>query len=405
LTIRHSKNVRMNMLTSQRGQRQSNTRSRARSLLRLFAANLTVLNPATAWQGARCSCNLGFKAPGRGCVKRVRCSSLLMIPVSETLGEDKPTADEHQAEEQKECLQLLKSAEFLKEGDARFEPLTAGFANHVWATKGSLGQNLVVKLYTDLVFLRIDREAIGAVDVIAGDYGVGPRVLLSTPQGLVMDRVDGYTLEEKDMHKDDFGLLKSVAAAVAKLHRLPIPKVCQGTPMLWRSIEKMLQVARRKPELWPQNMDSIEVVLQESKRARAALKKCWSSLVLGHGDLKPSNLMFGKDRKVSIIDFELGGPNYRGFDLMKIFRTAKNQSDTSMKYFLDIYSESASGPTSEVAKQKLLEEVRVFEPLTWLEAACFFLAMPQFKPELTSNWHSLAVDRWKKYQETKCVLL
>jgi len=53
----------------------------------------------------------------------------------------------------------------------------------------------------------------------------------------------------------------------------------------------------------------------------------------------------------------------------------------------------------------LVKEVRMFEPLTWLEATVFFLVMPQFKPEGSKKWNELAVNRWTKFKETKALLV
>jgi hypothetical protein len=47
-------------------------------------------------------------------------------------------------------------------------------------------------------------------------------------------------------------------------------------------------------------------------------------VVFAHGDLKPSNMMRTPDDAhpphLLFIDLELAGPNYRGFDIMKLFR-------------------------------------------------------------------------------------
>jgi thiamine kinase-like enzyme len=220
-----------------------------------------------------------------------------------------------------------------------------------------------------------------------------------------MERVPGHTLEEKDMHDDNLNLLGNVAMAVAKLHELPVPDACKGVPMLWRTIDKMLEAAARKPELWPQDMPSIDDVLKEVEEARVVLQNAKLSIGLCHGDLKPSNVMLDESTgQVYIIDHELGGPNYRAFDLMKIFRSAEKRSDTSMEHFVKVYSENIDDAISEVKTKKWLDEAKMFEPLTWLEAACFFLALPQFKPQETSKWHALATDRWDKYQATRSML-
>jgi len=285
-----------------------------------------------------------------------------------------------------------------------FEPLTVGFANHVWAlTKRT--QSFVIKRYTDLAFLRLDAEAIGQVDVHAGKHGVGPQVFYSSPQGLVMDRLEGRTLEESDMHKDDFALLRSVAKVLAELHQLPVPAACEGEPMLWRTCDKMLQAAGRKLELWPQGMPSIQGIEEEITKARAAVAKRSYPIVLCHGDFKPSNVILNKDNEIKLIDHELAGPNYRAFDLMKVFRTADKSSQTSMEHFLESYLACFGKDASQEELSDLLQETQNFECLTWLEAACFFLALPQFKPQETEKWNNLAVDLWEKYEATKESLL
>jgi len=282
-----------------------------------------------------------------------------------------------------------------------FEPLTVGFANHVWATD-KCGPELVVKCYTELAYLRVDAAAIGCVDRLAGERGVGPRVRFSNPQGLVMDRVQGRTLEESDVHKADAHLLDMVAQAIASLHQLPVPEVCGSTPMVWRTINKMIEVAKRRPELWPQEMPSPEEVCGEVAESRRALDSEDFQVMLCHGDFKPSNVILATSEDcVTIIDHELAGPNYRGFDLMKIFRTDSQPSALSMKMFFSSYLKAIGQPSSAVHVAGLVREAKKFEPLTWLEAACFFLAMPQLKPQETSRWNALAVDRWSKYMSAK----
>merc|ERR1719323_2710117 len=228
-----------------------------------------------------------------------------------------------------------------------FEPLTVGFANHVWATSRS-GQDVVVKCYTELAYLRVDAEAIGCVDKLAGERGAGPRVLFSNPQGLIMERVDGRTLEEIDMHKGHGRLMDLVARAIASLHQLPVPTVCGSSPMVWRTIDKMIETAKRRPELWPQGMPSSDEVCREIVASRQLLEVENFPVVLCHGDFKPSNVILNAgEESVTIIDHELAGPNYRGFDLMKIFRTDSQTCSSSMRMFFQSYLKSTGQPGSD----------------------------------------------------------
>lgn len=200
------------------------------------------------------------------------------------------------------------------------------------------------------------------------------------------------------MHCGDFELLDLVAKSLASFHSLPVPAVCEGEPMLWRTIDKMMEVVAQKPELMPEGMPSIDAINAEIRQTRAVLETFNPKIVLGHGDFKPSNVIRDSNI-VKLIDFELGGPNYRGFDLMKVFRTALPASEECMERFLTTYAGQAGESHSDV--NALIAETQSFEPLTWLEAAVFFLTLPQFKPSETSRWNDLAIDRWAKFVDTK----
>jgi len=186
-----------------------------------------------------------------------------------------------------------------------------------------------------------------------------------------------------------------------------VPTVCGSSPMVWRTIDKMIEAAKRRPELWPQGMPSSDEVCREIVASRQILEVEDFPVVLCHGDFKPSNVILkAGEESVTIIDHELAGPNYRGFDLMKVFRTDSKPCASSMKTFFATYlkttSKSSSGqPSSDAQVAALVREAKMFEPLTWLEAACFFLAMPQLKPQQASRWNALALDRWCKYVSTK----
>merc|ERR1712217_550548 len=213
-----------------------------------------------------------------------------------------------------------------------------------------------------------------------------------------------------DIHKGDFRLLGSIADVLARCHQLPPPPVfAPGVPLVWREIDKMMDVAARRPELIPKDLPDIDTITSEINSLRNALESKHPKVVFAHGSMNPANVLMATDGSVRLIDFELGGPNYRGFDLMKLFRTAEVSSEKSMEYFLRVYSAAVSDNKDDATLVKeaatLMKEVKTFEPLTWLEAAVFFLVMPQFKPEGATKWNELAVHRWTKFKETKALAL
>lgn len=323
-------------------------------------------------------------------------------------GSNEMLTDLHRPVTDIECDGMIKTIGCSKErdlGTMGYESLTTGFANDVYAVTRK-GYPLVVKALTQLSSMRLERGTIGQADAHAGKFGIGPKVYYTDKSGIVMDRLPGRTLKEIDIHKGDLKLLSAIADVLARCHQLPSPQIFrQGVPLLWRQIDKMMDVAARRPELIPKDMPDIDVITAEVDAMREALEKHRPKVVFCHGSMNTHNVMVSTDGSVKFIDFELGGPNYRGFDLMKLFRTAGTCSETCMKHFLGAYGAATDDVHSTSDFNNLLKEVRLFEPLTWLEAAVFFLVMPQFKPEGSAKWQELAIHRWTKFQETKCQLV
>ncbi|KAJ1462013.1 hypothetical protein M885DRAFT_506065 [Pelagophyceae sp. CCMP2097] len=118
--------------------------------------------------------------------------------------------------------------------------------------------------------------------------------------------------------------------------------------------------------------------------------------VMGHGDLKPSNVMLQAEGEGPLfIDFELAGPNFRGYDVFKLFRARDRVPDESLKYFAEAYlgpGRAKSGSVDAVVAESLL-----FEPCTWLEAVIFFKFAAVELPGQTDKWDALAASRWDGY--------
>ena len=135
------------------------------------------------------------------------------------------------------------------------------------------------------------------------------------------------------------------------------------------------------------------------------------TVVLCHGDLKPSNVMVYDNEVPKLIDFELSGVGWRGFDLYKMFRTGKGSRESNMVEFCASYLEGGAGGSGGGSSSKLLvQEAKLFEPVTWLEAGVFFLfAIGEGREGLdkaeNDKWEAemeaLARDRIGEY--AKCV--
>jgi ethanolamine kinase len=158
-------------------------------------------------------------------------------------------------------------------------------------------------------------------------------------------------------------------------------------------------------------------------------------VVFAHGDLKPSNMMRApvaadiddEGPALWFIDLELSGPNYRGFDIMKLFRADEGFSEPNLLLFLHTYLTSAGlcnaapaedgspndgdddahGGDCDRLTRQLYAEARMFEPLTWLEAAVFFvlvLAIGGRGEEETQRNYTLGKQRWQRYLASKALV-
>ena len=123
---------------------------------------------------------------------------------------------------------------------------------------------------------------------------------------------------------------------------------------------------------------------------RSDLESRGSSLAqvaIGHGDAKPGNILVDQHHWIRFIDLELAGLHYAAYDIAKLFR----DNDTWLDDFLVVYAKERGVTVSR-------EEVDRLRPMTWLEAAIFFVCMLQQDQGNEDLWRKLAVDRLANYE-------
>eukprot|EP00816_Leptocylindrus_hargravesii_P009554 CAMPEP_0196822736 /NCGR_PEP_ID=MMETSP1362-20130617/84540_1 /TAXON_ID=163516 /ORGANISM="Leptocylindrus danicus, Strain CCMP1856" /LENGTH=342 /DNA_ID=CAMNT_0042202369 /DNA_START=222 /DNA_END=1247 /DNA_ORIENTATION=- len=282
--------------------------------------------------------------------------------------------------------------------------LECGYCNKVYHVE-LLSKNYVAKIYSDVAKERMLKSA-NPADVLLSYKSLGPNVLYCDEDGILMNFVDGATLNASDVHGDtssSFGngteLCRAIARKVAALHAIgPQPEFNSlfQENMLWFSLERMMSYILRKNaclafaratgiDEWP-----FQRLSDEIHEMRNSIEVLNLPQVFGHGDLKPSNIMcsgnLSKDESSSmnnsfddtvnqifLIDFEMAGLIYRGFDLYKLFRTNQftKYTDENMRAFAEsylIYFEQElprlEGENIEASTVLQLES-KVFKPLTW----------------------------------------
>lgn len=247
----------------------------------------------------------------------------------------------------------------------------------------------VVKIFADVAKIRMTDErtgqlSVGSMDVIASDLGIGPEVMYHSHDGLWMKFVDGLTLTESDIHEcicDE--LCIELAELVSCWHTIEVNLSDENENVLWLTMQRMISyIENRIPTDAYPNEWSFERIQRETQFLRKSIDPLNFPEVMCHGDLKPSNIIkkiqactsqdekFTKNHPFLLIDFELSGRNYRGFDLYKLFRTRNPTiyTPTNMETFAKQYLKSLSiyypKQNAETNVQSLLEEVQIFEPFT-----------------------------------------
>jgi ethanolamine kinase len=283
--------------------------------------------------------------------------------------------------------------------------LSNGFCNSV-VLVSTKEEKLVVKLYSELSLLRTEPHQRGVIDELANVAGLGPAVRSKTGEGIAHVFLPGRILEEKDMHtKQVVGT--AAAKLVAAFHSLQVPHAFNtNEPLLWKWLDRMLEAIERSDnaDVLPDEAN-LQALRNEVRRVSAAVQgRVGTTIVLAHGDLKPSNVILINEDPVDLqlIDLELSGPNYRGFDLMKLFRTSPDDfSESHFRNFLAEYCRAAGLDESKM--QDIEEETKLFEPLTWLEAAIFFALVLVLEPSDSDDmkqWEALLLDRWMRYLDS-----
>jgi len=281
--------------------------------------------------------------------------------------------------------------------------------------------------------MRTNVSTWGIVDRLASAKGLGPKVVFESEIGIIHEFIPGRTAEDADLYISSNRSLSEVAKKISRLHSSDIPAVFYypEEALIWSFLDSMLreirtlEAAEKDTEkngesfIFPHFMEYARLE-EEIGFCKKVLTKHQLPVVLAHGDLKPANVMIyeggggsaaednATTAMISLIDFELSGPNYRGYDIMKLFRKQPEKDrQENMRRFLHFYAREegvSDDMISDFIKQAEIE-AEMIEPLTWIEAVTFFALILRVKPDRRKEWISLAESRWKEYIRSKSQML
>ncbi|KAJ3312845.1 Ethanolamine kinase [Boothiomyces sp. JEL0838] len=209
------------------------------------------------------------------------------------------------------------------ENDVKLSRCTDGTTNQlVKATHKETKQSILIRTYGRGTSVLIDRnQEILNIRALSAE-GLCPPLYGSFNNGIVYGYVNGQVYTIKDMldnHKS-----KLIAKAVAKWHNSLVDP--NAKPQLFTTMWKWADAVpqtysnSQKQERLKKSGYNLNLLREELVELQSHLEKLESPVVFCHNDLNAANLIYDPEQNCcSLIDYEYGCHNYRGFDIGNFF--------------------------------------------------------------------------------------
>ncbi len=194
--------------------------------------------------------------------------------------------------------------------------------------------------------------------VRAAEAGVGARVLCGMPGALLLEYIDGRTLDAAAVR--DPALTPAIAEACRTLHRGPR---FVNDFSIFRKLDELLALCRRHDLAVPAGYTDCLPVVAEIE---AALAQRPGPSVPCHNDLLAENFILA-DGRVRIIDYQLSGNNDPGFELGDIAAAADYDPDQVAR-LARAYLDDPAPVAGQVDPAEFIARVRLYlimSNITW----------------------------------------
>ena len=201
-------------------------------------------------------------------------------------------------------------------------PITGGITNRNFVAEDTTGKYFV-RLGEDIALHQIMRFNELAASKAAHAAGISPRVHFSQPGAMVLDFVEGKTLNAEDV-RDEQRLVR-ILDLIKRCHR-DVPRHWRGPALVFWVFQVVRDYAATLVE------DNSRYAAETTTFLRIAdeLERCVGDieLVFGHNDLLPANFLDDGER-LWLIDYDYAGFNSPLFDLGGL--ASNNELDSSQE--------------------------------------------------------------------------
>jgi thiamine kinase-like enzyme len=249
---------------------------------------------------------------------------------------------------------------------SEIEELKGGLTNRTYLVSQD-GRRCVLRLDSQQsTMFQFDRSAELRILETAHAAGIAPAAIYADPERsiLVTEFLEGRTWDEADL--DDDKQLEALGALLQRVHALDIQTDPVDVAAVARIYEQYLQ---RREGLHSFALKCVDIV--ESVAPGTDLVCC-------HNDIVAANVIEGED--IKLIDWEFSCVHDRFFDLASAIGF-HNLDEGRSSVLLEAYT----GGADAAARERLEEQVRVFDAVQWLWLATRQLVFP-------SRWQSRRLE-------------
>lgn len=196
----------------------------------------------------------------------------------------------------------------LWQGKVDPQPLSGGITNVNFVVEDA-GRKYVVRVGDDIPIHQVMRFNELAASRAAAEAGISPAVVHHEPGVLVIDYIDGRTLGEEDLRRQE--TLERALPLVVKCHR-ELPRFLRGPVLAFWVFHVIRDYGWTLQEGNSPHASLLAALMPLARKLEQAVGEV--EMVFGHNDLLPANFLDDGER-LWLIDWDYAGFNSPLFDL------------------------------------------------------------------------------------------